>query len=131
MKKAPEPVVETRKPSPTFSLFGAGGSPAKKASPPAPVVEKKQQSKAPAPSFGFFGGGSAAPKKTAPKKVAVADNIPVLSRFSQAADGSLTGIVSNSPNFRSGTRITTSPVPKGAKAGTVVKTSSGSQYRLE
>ena len=74
-------------------------------------------------SGGFFGGA----KSTAP----IADDIPVLSKFVQNEDGSITGVVSNSKNFRTGTRITTSPVRKGATAGMVVKTSSGSQYRLK
>jgi hypothetical protein len=59
------------------------------------------------------------------------DDIPVLSKFVQNEDGSITGIVSNSMSYRTGTRITTSPVKKGATAGTVVKTSSGSKYRLK
>ena len=63
-------------------------------------------------------------------KSKVKDSIPVLSKWVQNSDGSLTGLVSNSDNFRSGTKITTSPVRKGAKAGSVVKTGSGSQYRL-
>jgi hypothetical protein len=62
---------------------------------------------------------------------AVNDNIPVLSRFKQNKDGSLTGIVSNASGFRTGTKITTSPVRMGAKAGQIVTTESGSKYRLE
>ena len=80
---------------------------------------------------GGFGGFSFGGGSTPAKKASVNDNIPVLARFKQNADGSITGTVSNSNNFRSGTVITTSPVPKGAKAGTVVKTSSGSQYKLQ
>jgi hypothetical protein len=73
-----------------------------------------------------------APVKKAPvvKKAPPKDDIPVLSRWTQNADGSITGFVSNSSNFRSGTKITTSPVRKGAKGESVVKTGSGSQYRL-
>mmetsp|Transcript_1473 Transcript_1473/g.3259 ORF Transcript_1473/g.3259 Transcript_1473/m.3259 type:complete len:754 (+) Transcript_1473:147-2408(+) len=57
--------------------------------------------------------------------------IPALSKWKQNKDGSITGYVSNSPNFKTGTKITTSPVPKNAKAASVVKTDSGSRYRLK
>jgi hypothetical protein len=43
--------------------------------------------------------------------------------------GSITGVISNSKDFRTGTKITTSPV-KDAKAGKIVTTESGSQYKL-
>lgn len=58
------------------------------------------------------------------------DGIPVLRNWKQEADGSLTGSISNSKVFRVGQKITTSPVRKGAKAGSIVTTSSGSKYRL-
>ena len=137
-KKAPpaQVVVEEKKPvqkSPTFSLFG--GAPAKKASSPKvvekkqpakkPVVEKKQPAKKAAGGFGGLFGAAPA------KKASVNDNIPALARFKQNPDGSITGTISNSKSFRNGTVITTSPVPKGIKPGMVVKTSSGSQYRLQ
>jgi len=77
----------------------------------------------PKPAANKFGGAA---KKAAAKK----DNIPVLSNWKQEADGSITGKVSNTKVFRVGQTITTSPVRRGAKAGTVVTTSSGSKYRL-
>merc|ERR1711957_396403 len=125
----PEPVKSKPKAArPSLSLFG-GSKPKvepKTVSPPEP---KK-------PAFSLFGGGKSkskpAPKKAAPpaKKAQVQDAIPQLSKWAQNSDGSITGLVSNSDNFRSGTKITTSPVRKGAKPGSVVKTGSGSQYRL-
>ena len=122
-KEAPKVEVEapkTAKKSPTFSLFGGGASPSKPIVTPEPAkpVAKKA-------SGGFSFGG--APKKAAP----VADNIPIVGKFRQNRDGSITGIVRNSKNFSNGTEITTSPVGRGAKAGDVVTTSSGSKYRLE
>jgi len=119
-----------------------------------PTAKKTLQSakkKAPAAdnSFTFFGFGTKSvkkptnkTKKQAPKRVykkappkkkaaPVVGGIPVLSRWRQNKDGSLTGYVSNSSSFRTGTRITTSPVPKGAKGGSVVRTGSGSRYRLK
>jgi hypothetical protein len=86
------------------------------------------------------GGTKAIPKKVVQKKVpakkkvgtqAVATDIAILRNFKQNADGSLTGKVFNSKSFRNGTEITTSPVKKGAKKGTVVQTSSGSKYQLQ
>jgi hypothetical protein len=59
------------------------------------------------------------------------DTIPVLSRWKQNSDGTVTGSVSNSVDFESGTLITTSPIKKGAKKGEVVTTLGGSKYRLQ
>jgi hypothetical protein len=58
------------------------------------------------------------------------DAIPILEKWNQNADGSITGVVSNSLTYQDGASITTSPVKKGAKPGTIATTSSGSQYRL-
>jgi hypothetical protein len=71
---------------------------------------------------GFFGGGGG--KTTAPA------GVPTLAKWKQNPDGSITGFISESPNFRSGQKITTSPVKKGVSQGSVVKTGSGSQYYL-
>ena len=87
----------------------------------------------------FFGGGTKDTEKTslapfftgaATKKADAKVGSPSLSMWTQNLDGSITGFISNSKDFRTGTKITTSPVKKGAKAGTVVTTGSGSQYRL-
>ena len=56
-------------------------------------------------------------QKKKPVPPANAPLIPTISNFKQNFDGSITGRVSNSKNFRNGTRITTTPVRKGAKAG--------------
>jgi len=60
-----------------------------------------------------------------------AENIPTISKFRQNRDGSITGIVKNAKGFKDGTSITTSPVKRGAKAGQVVITTSGSKYKIE
>eukprot|EP00536_Pseudo-nitzschia_multiseries_P003785 jgi/Psemu1/323183/estExt_fgenesh1_pg.C_590038 len=57
--------------------------------------------------------------------------IPALSQWRQNRDGSITGYVSNSQTYRTGTKITTSPVSQDARGGTVVETDSGSRYRLK
>lgn len=113
------PPAKPAQKSPTFSLFGS--SP-KQAAPAAAVTQAVKPKPAPK-SSGFSLGGA--------KKPAVASDVPVVSNFKQNADGSISGSVSNSKNFRNGTKITTSPVKKGAKAGEIVTTSSGSKYRLQ
>jgi len=58
--------------------------------------------------------------------------IPTIKNWEQEADGSITGYITNSPNFREGQTITTSPI-KGsgiARAGSIATTISGSKYRL-
>jgi hypothetical protein len=120
---APEP-VKAKTPasgSGTFSIFGGGGATKKETPAPEPVKPKAIVK----PAGGFFGGA----KKEAPK--VVDDGIPIVSKFTQNNDGSITGIVRNSKSFKNGTEITTSPVKRGAKSGDVVTTSSGSKYRLE
>ena len=97
------------------------GAPAAKK--PATPVKKTVK---PAVGNKFGGVARAAGSKPAAKN----DGIPVLSNWKQEADGSVTGSISNSKVFRNGQKITTSPVRRGAKAGTVVTTSSGSKYRL-
>jgi hypothetical protein len=105
----------------TISLFGNKPKPAPQAAPKAEVAKPKSQ------AFSFFGGGT---KEVSPG-AAPKDDIPLLSRWKQNADGSISGVVSNAKGkFKTGTTITTSPVKKGAKSG-LVKTGSGSQYRLQ
>jgi hypothetical protein len=81
-----------------------------------PAAEKKQP-------FSFFGNPGAS--KPAPKEV------PEVKRWKQNADGTITGFIYKSKNFKDGTRVTTSPVPVGSKRGSVVRTGSGNQYALK
>jgi len=55
---------------------------------------------------------------------------PTLKKWKQNRDGTISGLIYDSKNFKDGTRITTSPIPRGAKGGTVVKTAGGSKYSL-
>jgi len=55
---------------------------------------------------------------------------PTLKKWRQNRDGTLTGLIYDSKSFKDGTRITTSPVPRGAKMGSVVLTDGGSKYSL-
>jgi hypothetical protein len=91
------------------------------------------------PAFSFFGN----PQPKAGSKVedkaksigganpASLTQIPEVRIWKQNADGSITGIIYNSRNFKDGTRVTTSPVRIGVTRGSVVRTSSGSQYSLQ
>jgi hypothetical protein len=53
--------------------------------------------------------------------------VPTINNWRQNPDGSITGKISGSSSFTEGEAVTTSPVPKGAVIGTVVKTFSGSR----
>jgi hypothetical protein len=53
--------------------------------------------------------------------------VPVLYDWIQYIDGSVTGFVKGSRNFKDGSKVSTSPVPNGARGGTVITTESGSQ----
>jgi hypothetical protein len=122
-KPTPAPVAAPAPKKPAFSLFGGAAkpkpaAPAKKAPvKKTPVAVKKTVAK------------KVPVKKTPVKKAPVKDS-NVLSRWTQNGDGSITGVISNSKNFKDGTKITTSPVRKGAKAGAVITTGSGSKYKL-
>lgn len=107
--------VEQAKPRSTFSLFGSTAKiessvPVSKAptvkSKSVPVVEKR-------------------PMKTAPR------GVPSISKWKENRDGSITGLISGSPNFRDGERVTTSPIVSGRIASEeTVRTGSGSRYFL-
>jgi hypothetical protein len=57
--------------------------------------------------------------------------IPILYNWKQCDDGSITGNIRGSPNFRNGATISTSAITQGAHGGTIVTTLSGSRYFLE
>ena len=140
---APAPTPVAKKPEP-FSFFGKSNTasnpvarPAVKRTPPKPaerntfgilnkkanpVVNKPKPPARKAPPV---------PKKTSKPKPPVNDGIPILSNWKQESDGSITGNISNSKMFSTGQKITTSPVKKGVRKGTVVTTRSGSKYRLQ
>jgi len=75
--------------------------------------------------FSEFTAGSPKSNKKAPK------GVPSLSNWKKNRDDSITGLISGSPNFNEGERITTSPIESGKlENGQVVKTGSGSKYFL-
>mmetsp|Transcript_12437 Transcript_12437/g.13952 ORF Transcript_12437/g.13952 Transcript_12437/m.13952 type:complete len:317 (+) Transcript_12437:8-958(+) len=119
-KKEETAVTKPKPKSTSLFSFGGGGGTQSVKKPPASSTNPKQQQKNIARQQ---------QKKVATKKKKVS-GLPELSKWKQNKDGSITGLISNSPSFTTGTRITTSPVPKGAKAGSIVKTGSGSRYQL-
>lgn len=96
------------KPRATFSLFDlTGGNPPQKNAPfkPTPPTTTKLEK--------------------APR------GVPTIKQWRRNFDGSITGLISGSPNFAEGEKITTSPITGGPIAsGQVVKTGSGSRYFL-
>jgi hypothetical protein len=81
-----------------------------------PVVRLQTSSQPKKPQLSFFGADIA---------------VPEVKKWKQNPDGSVTGFIYKSRNFKDGTRVTTSPVPPGARRGTVVTTTAGTQYYLE
>jgi hypothetical protein len=59
-----------------------------------------------------------------------APKVPEVRRWRQNFDGSITGFIYDSKNFEDGTKVTTSPVPRGARKGTTVTTKGGTKYFL-
>lgn len=82
--------------------------------------------------FGFGGDKSDSTVSTAPStSTAAPRGVPVISRWKQARDGSITGVISGSSSFKDGDPVTTSPINGKAVGGAVVTTKSGSKYFLE
>lgn len=102
--------IEKAKSRATFSLFGLAFGDTDEGLPPA---EKPT------------GKPAATPVKTAPR------GVPTFTRFRKNGDGSITGIISGSPNFADGDRVTTSAITRGKiQKYEVVVTGSGSRYFL-
>ena len=80
---------------------------------------------------GTYAIGSTKPRSTIPSPSSQNALMPELQRWRQNPDGSITGFIYKSPSFGPGTKVTTSPVLMGAQPGSVVKTSSGSEYLLK
>merc|ERR1711966_525671 len=105
---SPKKVTQVKR-SPTISLFGLAGSGGKR---------KSQQEPTPAP-----------PAKKQKKQSK--PGMPTMSNWKLNRDGSISGNISGSPNFREGEKVTTSQIVQGrVESGAVVKTGSGSQYFL-
>lgn len=107
-KQAAKAVEQTKK-STTISLFGLGGNNADTVS-----ISPPPQKQQPSPV-----------KPTAPS------GVPTISGWRLTGDGSISGRISGSPNFRDGEQVTTSQIVQGRiESGSVVKTGSGSRYFL-
>lgn len=92
----------------------------------------KTKSVTPASTKTAFGVGKPQAAAKPPAKKPAPRGVPILSRWRQNRDSSITGLISGSPGFDDGERITTSPIAKGTVAeGQVVQTGSGSRYYLD
>ena len=112
-KEAAKATISQAQRGSTISLFGlgSGGDDVKSTPAPAPKAPVKKQQKQSAPS--------------AP------NGVPTITNWRLNGDGSISGKISGSPNFRDGEAVTTSPIAKGRiERGAVVTTGSGSRYFL-
>lgn len=78
-------------------------------------------------SQGIFGRGGKVKDTNAPR------GVPVINKFKSNRDGSVSGFITGSNNFKKGERVTTSKLAPNQKveAGNVVTTVSGSKYFLQ
>ena len=66
-----------------------------------------------------------------PAKPIAPKGVPTISGWKLNRDGSISGRISGSSNFRDGEQVTTSPIAQGRiESGSTVKTGSGSRYFL-
>lgn len=114
-KQAAQDSVKKAPKASTISLFGLGGgqsndSPSESTPQKSPLKKQQpKQNKAP----------------SAPR------GVPTLSNWKLKGDGSITGRISGSPNFKNGELVTTSEIVSGRiDSGSVVQTGSGSKYFL-
>eukprot|EP00535_Pseudo-nitzschia_heimii_P010237 CAMPEP_0197191022 /NCGR_PEP_ID=MMETSP1423-20130617/22649_1 /TAXON_ID=476441 /ORGANISM="Pseudo-nitzschia heimii, Strain UNC1101" /LENGTH=545 /DNA_ID=CAMNT_0042643549 /DNA_START=282 /DNA_END=1919 /DNA_ORIENTATION=+ len=59
------------------------------------------------------------------------ESLPIIYNWVQDEEGCISGSIRGSSNFKDGAKISTSPVPFGARGGATVATASGSRYFLE
>jgi hypothetical protein len=129
-KPAPKKVPATKPapkkaPAPSKPLFGGFGAKAKVPVAPSPQKKAPSTKKTPLPKK------KPVAKKATPAAKQAPNGVPTISSWRKNADGSVSGNISNSPNFRNGERVTTSPIVRGRySSGEVVTTGSGSRYFL-
>jgi len=135
--KVNPPVSDKPKKPFSFGTFTLGSPPTSDKVPEektaaAPVSDKPKKPF----SFGTFTLGSPpasdkAPAVAKPQQVSAAPRgVPTINRWKQNRDGSISGFISGSPNFREGEAVTTSPITSDPVGGAVVQTASGSRYFL-
>lgn len=114
-KKAPSPSVKNIDPK-------AAGLLLKKKSGTISLQSLKKKKLSPADAFG----------RRSPKGKKAPPGVPIINRFKSNRDGSVSGFITGSKNFREGEKVTTSKLAPNQKveAGNVVTTVSGSKYFL-
>ena len=109
---------------PTLSLFGLGGGDDSATKQP-PSVQKGKS----APTLKVAKSPTLKVAKTSAPQAP--NGVPTISGWRLNGDGSVSGKITGSPNFRNGETVTTSPISKGRiEKGSVVQTGSGSRYFL-
>ena len=104
----------------------------------AKVAKDALEQAKPRATISLFGILSGADEEPMPIKTSTATavrkaprGVPIINKWKQNKDGSITGLITGSPNFSDNERITTSPIVSGAVSpGNVVTTGSGSKYFL-
>jgi hypothetical protein len=110
--KAAKEVMQQAKPRATISLFG---------------ITLGDDGTAPMPAK----SAPAATKKPTTAARKAPRGVPTINKWRKNRDGSVTGLITGSPNFSENERITTSEIKSGAlSSGSVVTTGSGSKYFL-
>ena len=140
-KKQEAPIsVPPVKGRPTLSLFGFGGGddsatkqppvPKGKSAPTLKVAKSPTLKVAKSPTLKVAKSPTlkVAKKTSSPQ---APNGVPTISGWRLNGDGSVSGKITGSPNFRNGETVTTSPISKGRiEKGSVVQTGSGSRYFL-
>jgi len=131
-KKQEAPIsVPSVKGRPTLSLFGLGGGDDSATKQP-PVQKGKSAPTLKVAKSPTLKVAKSPTLKVAKKSAPQAPNgVPTISSWRLNGDGSVSGKITGSPNFRNGETVTTSPISKGRiEKGSVVQTGSGSRYFL-
>ena len=94
-------------------------------------AEKTLQSAKPGSTISLFGFGVSDDSSQSKLTSKAPRGVPVLSKWRQNRDGSISGFISGSPAFDDGDAVTTSPIVTGSiEGGSVVQSGSGSRFVL-
>lgn len=124
-KQQAQAAVSQAKKGSTISLFGFGGGSDDSQTSASTASVKKS------PTIQLQPPPKKAPTQQIKKATTAPNGIPTISGWKLNGDGSISGRISGSTNFKQGELITTSPISSGRiDSGSVVQTVSGSKYFL-